>query len=275
MASPFEPPLTESEIAPLFEDLSILRAVKSGGQGATFEAVSACDGTRRALKVYGAATEPERVKREIKKLRVIDSPHVMRVLGDIREVTLRGEPVLAAEAEWIEGEDLVSILRRANGATPFDETQVKRLLSDGSRAIEALADHAVLHRDINPNNIMQRADGTFVLLDLGYAKHLDMSSLSGKGQVCDTRGVISPERLWGERRPTFRSDLFSLGVVAYVMASGCHPFGGRDEAAGSFQFMPIDGLSRELNQLLFNLTRPTASLRAQNCHEIRQACGES
>jgi len=252
----------------------ICRAVKSGGQGATFEVVSIADGSRRALKVYGAATDPERVKREIKKLREIDSPHVMRVLGDIREVSLRGEVVLAAESEWIEGEDLLSLLQSADGSAPFQEPEVKRLLVDGSRAVEALADHAVLHRDINPNNIMRRADGTFVLIDLGYAKHLDMSSLTAKNQVCGTPGYISPERLRGERRPTFRSDLFCLGVVAYVMASGRHPFGRRNETAGNFLFMPIDEVSQGLNQLLFQLTRPIAAMRVGSCSEIRQACGE-
>jgi serine/threonine-protein kinase len=270
MPSPFEPPLSLEEVASQFEDLNVIREVKPGGQGTTFEALRKVDGQRAALKIYSAATDPERVQREIEKLLRINSPHVMKVLHR-RNAEFRGKPVIAVEAEWIDGEDLASLATSALGQSIMSESEVKRLLIEGATGIEALFAQDVVHRDINPNNVMRRADGSFVLIDLGYAKHLDRSSRTAKGTTFGTLGYISPE-LINMVRPSYRSDLFSLAAVAYLMASGVHPFDGDQNQAGTFKYEHIDEISPFLNNLLQRLMSSIPVVRAKSCEEIRQLC---
>lgn len=269
MPIPFNPPLTPEELASQCEDLEILRAVKAGGQGATFRATRKADGQPVALKVYGNTTEPERVEREISNLQGIDCPHVMRILRR-RDLKPRGIPVIAAEAEWIEGPDLLSIYQQSQGHPPMTEPEVRRLLAEGAKGIETLFDRKVVHRDINPNNVMRRQDGSFVLIDFGYAKHLGMQALTSTGITFGTPGFISPELFRASHEPSFRSDLFSLGVVAYLMASGSHPFSNDQNRCDKFDYQPIPILSDGLNKILARLMRPNPVTRAKTCDEIRE-----
>jgi serine/threonine-protein kinase len=149
------------------------------------------------------------------------------------------------------------------------ETEVRRLIREGATAIEALFSKDAVHRDINPNNIMRRSDGTFVLIDLGYAKHLDRSSRTAKGSTFGTQGYVSPELL-RRIRPSYRSDLFSLGVVAYLMVSGNHPFDGDQDQAALFSYEHVDGVSVSLNSLLMRLMSAIPVVRAKSCEEVRQ-----
>lgn len=270
MPTPFDPPLSIEEVASQFDDLEIIREVKPGGQGTTFEASRIADGQKVALKIYSAATDPARVNREIEKLQQIASPHVMKVLRR-RDARLRGEKVISVEAEWIDGEDLAALLRVSRGNPLMGEPEVRRLLQEGATAIESLFAKDVVHRDINPNNIMRRTDGSFVLIDLGYAKHLDRSSRTATGFTCGTPGYVSPELLGGIR-PSYRSDLFSLGVVAYQMASGMHPFDGDQSRAAAFNYEHIEALSPNLNNLLQQLMSAIPVVRAKSCEEVRQRC---
>jgi len=86
----------------------------------------------------------------------------------------------------------------------------------------------IVHRDIKPPNIMVRTDGRGVLLDLGIARCLEMTTLTVGGWL-GTAGYLSPEQARGERNLTTKSDVYSLGVTAYEAVVGDHPF-GRDQA---------------------------------------------
>jgi serine/threonine protein kinase len=95
-----------------------------------------------------------------------------------------------------------------------------------SEAIKDLWSLHKIHRDIKPGNIMRRSsNGDFILLDMGLVFDLEASSLS----LCPVGTPIyfSPEQMDFDNRRTvmnFRSDLFSLGIVLYQMATGSHPF---------------------------------------------------
>lgn len=267
MPTPFDPPLSTEELAAQCEDLEILCAVKSGGQGATFKAKRKADDQFVALKVYSNATEPERVKREVSTLLCIQCPHVMRIAGR-RDLALRGQQILAAEAEWIDGQDLLAVIKERAPHPPMGEPEVRRLLVQGTKGIKALFDRGVVHRDINPNNIMQRLDKTFVLIDFGYAKHLGMQTLTSTGVTFGTLGFISPELFRGSHAPSFRSDLFSLAIVAYVMASGFHPFESNQNLCDKFHYRSIPNISDELNSLLARMMCPNPVVRARSCDEI-------
>jgi serine/threonine-protein kinase len=77
-----------------------------------------------------------------------------------------------------------------------------------------------------------------VLVDIGFAKHLDRSMLTVAGNP-GTPGFMSPEQFGGRRNLTNRSDAYSLGLTLYVLAAGHHPF-GRDQARiGRVPFAPL------------------------------------
>jgi serine/threonine-protein kinase len=274
MAAPFNPPLSKVEIEPVFPGLEVVAPVKAGAQGATFYCLARRDNRPVALKIYGSGplAHPERVRREIAKLKLVDSPHVMKHHGD-GEATLRGNQCLFLIAEWIDGTDLKARLDQPNPeASLMDEREVLQLINQGAKAVESLSAKSVIHRDINPNNLMRRPDGTFVLIDLGLAKHLDMRTLTDQGVTFGTPGYISPELFYARFRPSFRSDLFSLGVVAYEMASGAHPFGGDQRRCAQIQFQPVRHLSHETNALLQKLMSPQPLDRARSCEEVYLAC---
>lgn len=275
MGAPFNPPLSAAEIEPVFPGLEVVAAIKVGGQGATFRCRKRDDGKPVALKIYGGGPlgNSERVRREIAKLKVVDSPHVMKHEGD-GETSLRGDGCPYLIAEWIDGTDLRTRLDGAAAGTPsMGEREILQLIGQGAKAVEALSARSVVHRDINPNNLMQRPDGTFVLIDLGLAKHLDMQALTESGLTFGTPGYISPELFYARFRPSFRSDLFSLGVVGYEMATGTHPFGRDQHRCAQIQFRPVAHLSPATNDLLRRLMGAQPLDRARSCAEVYTACG--
>jgi nucleotide-binding universal stress UspA family protein len=109
---------------------------------------------------------------------------------------------------------------------PLPPAEVARV---GARVAEALHDlhqQNVVHHDIKPSNIMFRADGTAVLVDYGLARHDHLPDLLAEQfrLPMGTGPYISPEQVLHNRNDA-RSDLFALGVVLYLLATGVRPFG--------------------------------------------------
>ncbi len=89
-------------------------------------------------------------------------------------------------------------------------------------------DHGVIHRDIKPENVMVRTDdGCLKLMDFGIAQVLDNEKLTMTGQLIGSPAYMAPELMRGEPLD-IRSDLFSLGILLYQLATGALPFSGRN-----------------------------------------------
>jgi DNA-binding NarL/FixJ family response regulator len=97
-------------------------------------------------------------------------------------------------------------------------------LTQIARALAAIHGAGVLHRDLKPSNIMFRRDGTLALIDFGLAKQLRLeSAITGAGKIFGTPYYMSPEQ--GHAEPVDeRSDLYSLGCIAYEILTGAKPF---------------------------------------------------
>lgn len=165
-----------------------------------------------------------RAQREVELLATVDSPNVVHVLTDAIEV---GEPprVIAWAEEWLDGEDLTESL-----GSCLSEEEVWRLLRDVAVALDACHSLDVVHRDLSPNNVRRKDDGTYVLMDPGLAKHLVKTALTGAFQP-GTPGWRSPEHVLGGE-PVPSSDIFCLGILAYVALTNRLPINpglGQDE----------------------------------------------
>ena len=196
--------------------------------------------------------EPEvitRAKREIETMRDCTSDHMVK-LGPIglEFIEIDGQKLAYYTEELIEGCDLKVILDQNQKLLP---EEIIRLGLDVCDAIENLWDIGKVHRDIKPGNIMQRALGGYVLLDAGLAFDVAGESLSG-GFTVGTQVYFSPEQFnYSSRRSglDFRSDMFSLGVTLYQMATGRHPFCSRGDTSQTF-FNKVTNESPRINILV-------------------------
>ncbi|MGH7647643.1 MAG: serine/threonine-protein kinase, partial [Gemmatimonadaceae bacterium] len=122
----------------------------------------------------------------------------------------------------VEGESLAA--RIARGPLPVPEA--KRILADVAGALAYAHAHGVVHRDVKPDNILlDRESGRPMVTDFGIARAVEADSrLTVTGIAVGTPAYMSPEQALGEREVDGRSDIYSLGVVAYQALSGVLPF---------------------------------------------------
>jgi eukaryotic-like serine/threonine-protein kinase len=226
------PNLTCEQVAKIIPNASNIEALDQGGQKIVF--TGKIDSKSYVLKFMSTGSNlnrdddifniTERAKREVETLAQCICPNLVK-MGPIglNAYTLEGQYLLYFSEELIDGENIRSYYNEIGN---FSEEELIRLSFDISEAIKALWQFSKIHRDIKPGNIMRsNKDGKFILLDMGLVFDLQDDSLS-MGPVGTPR-YFSPEHVDFLNRRTrmdFRSDLFSLGVVMYEMATGVHPF---------------------------------------------------
>jgi serine/threonine protein kinase len=118
--------------------------------------------------------------------------------------------------EFIEGINLYKQVKQ-NGA--LNEMRVRGLLEDLLPILQFIHDRQILHRDIKPSNIIQRPNGSIVLIDFGSCQRL--GTQFAKTPIAGTPGYAAPEQLQG--KASISSDLYSLGVTSIRLLSGCFP----------------------------------------------------
>ncbi len=183
-----------------------------------------CDGVEAAIKVFGAGIDTRRIDREIDLLSELKCPYVVRLLRHFTGM-LGTEPVRILAYELHGGGDLTRHL--APGAAPLSSSDLLRIGRHVAEAISTLWSKRIVHRDIKPANIVCAADGRYMLVDVGFARHLDRSDITLAGAP-GTVGFRSPEQARGRKSLTIHSDVFALGVTLFTLACRSHPFGGRD-----------------------------------------------
>jgi tetratricopeptide (TPR) repeat protein len=126
--------------------------------------------------------------------------------------------------EFIDGQTLKQFL--ANRKLPVPELAALIVLEVGSALAHAHS-AGIIHRDVKPENVMVRKDGAIKLMDFGVAQVVDLERMTVTGQILGSPAYMAPEVLDGKTLD-FRSDIFSVGVMLYQMATGVLPFSGKN-----------------------------------------------
>jgi len=208
------------EVGSLLADrYEILKLLGEGGMGALYKARDRELDRMVALKVIrpelaGHPSILQRFKQELLLARKITHRNVIRiydlgVASGLRFITM----------EFVEGQDLLSLLEGRKA--PPDETV--RILRQVCAALEAAHAEGVVHRDLKPQNIMVEPSGRVCVMDFGLARSMEATGLTQAGAVMGTPAYMSPEQAKGIPADE-RSDLFSLGIIAYQMLTGRVPF---------------------------------------------------
>ncbi|MFH0243734.1 protein kinase [Streptomyces sp. HK10] len=193
--------------------------IGEGGMGAVY--LSSTRGNQPvALKVIRRefAREAEfrrRFEQEVRAARRVQGYHIVPVLD---HDTGGGRPWLAtAYVPGIPLDDALAL----HGPLPLPAAL--QLAACTARALQAVHTAGVVHRDLKPSNILLGTDGPWVI-DFGIARAADSTQLTRSGGFIGTPQYMSPEHASGDT-VTAASDVFSLGLVAAVAATGRHPYG--------------------------------------------------
>lgn len=255
--------------------------------GEVYRATDTKLGREVALKLMPAemASDPrrlERFRREAKALAALDHPGVVTV-HSVEEAD--GEHFLTMQL--VEGQPLDRLI-------PESGLPIERLLEIGDGLADALAaahDKGIIHRDLKPANVMVTHGGRVKILDFGLARmtktlhaehdgsELSTELLTREGVVMGTVPYMSPEQVSGHGADP-RTDIFSLGVILYEMATGRRPFGGRSSVELASAILrdtprPLGELRSDLPaglaQVIARCLEKSAGDRFQSAREMRDA----
>jgi dienelactone hydrolase/tRNA A-37 threonylcarbamoyl transferase component Bud32 len=260
----------------------IISHIGAGGMGTVYLAEDTNLKRRVALKFLSpeTANHPDaaaRLLREARAASTLDHPHIATVyeIGD-----LAGQPFIAMA--HYEGETLAARLARG----PLPMAEVARLVAQVADALAAAHGHGIVHRDLKPSNLMLTTTGQVKVLDFGLAK-IEMgetaTQLTRAGSTVGTAGYMSPEQAAGAE-VNARSDLWSLGVVAYEMLAGRVPFPGTNtlaiiQAVLTASIAPIKtfrpDIAPELEEVVSRTLvrdRDRRTITAANVRDLASAC---
>ena len=206
----------------------IVRQIGAGGMGVVYEARDLRLNRPVALKVLASTILGDdgirRFQQEAHAASRLSHPHIVSLYDAGQE---RGIHYIATEL--VEGRTLRQLA--AEGTVPI--RQLVDIATQTASALSAAHEAGIIHRDVKPENIMLRNDGFVKVLDFGLAKVNQAAASNTETQagiVAGTVHYLSPEQALGKPLGP-GSDLFSLGIVLYELATGARPFTGATDWA--------------------------------------------
>jgi eukaryotic-like serine/threonine-protein kinase len=200
----------------------VLGILGVGGMGVVYRGLDKGMGREVAIKTLTEATEELRQRFQLEaRSGVLNHPNIVTVY-DFGEQD--GNPYIVME--FVPGDSLENLLRAGRQFSLIERLEIVRQVCLG---LGYAHQKGVVHRDIKPANIMVQPDGNIKIVDFGVARLASHSGHTQAGMVIGTFHYISPERLLGKPADG-RADVWSAGVILYLLLTGRLPFPGEDPA---------------------------------------------
>lgn len=198
-----------------------------GGMGEVWKATDSVIGRTVAIKILkdeymGDPGFLERFRAEARHAALVNHEGIANVYDYGEE---QGSAYIVMEL--VPGEPLSSIIER-EGKLPTN--RVLGIVAQTAMALQAAHDAGLVHRDIKPGNLLITPDGRVKITDFGIARIADQVPLTATGQVMGTVQYLAPEQASGHNA-TSKTDVYSLGIVAYECLNGKRPFTGDSQVA--------------------------------------------
>ncbi len=219
--------LTGKQLGPY----QVVAPLGEGGMAAVYKAYQPGMDRYVALKILPRklAEDPQfvgRFKQEAKVLAKLQHPHILPVFdfGEADGYTYIVMP-------FVESGTLADLLR----GQPLPLKQIRSIVSQVGGALHYAHTHGLVHRDVKPSNVLVDESGNCLLTDFGIAKMVEgTAKFTGTGGVIGTPAYMSPEQGRGEKLDG-RSDIYSLGIMLFEMATGRVPFNAETPVAIIFK----------------------------------------
>jgi len=239
----------------LQEEYEIIKELGRGGMAIVFQAREKHLDREVAVKIlpFSLAFDKEfveRFQREARTAAKLEHPYII----PIYRVGKAGR-VIYFVMKYLRGSSLSEILQE-RGVIPPEE--IRSFLKQTAGALGYAHQNGIVHRDIKPDNIMFDEMGHAILTDFGIAKAASGTRLTGTGMSIGTPHYMSPEQARAQPLDG-RSDIYSLGVVAYQCLTGQVPYDGEDAFSIGYKHimeeLPIPQLSTSDQRALFEVVQ--------------------
>ncbi len=209
----------------------------------------------------------ERFQREARTAAQLEHPNIIPIYR-----VGRSGRVIYFVMKFLRGGSLSTVLQERKKLTP---PEIRRLLLEAGSALGYAAQRGIVHRDIKPDNIMFDEFGQCMLTDFGIAKAASGQKLTGTGMSIGTPHYMSPEQARAQAIDG-RSDIYSLGVVAYQSLTGTVPYDGEDSFSIGYKHitepLPTPSLitadERRIFEVIKRMLMKDPADRFQSCEEL-------
>lgn len=209
----------------------------------------------------------DRFNREAKALGTLQNPNVMTIYemgceGDRHYIVM----------EFLDG---CTLREKMDAKGTFDPTETFDILKEVLKGLGYAHSKGVIHRDVKPDNIQILSDGRIKITDFGIARLVFEPNITIDGQTFGTPSYMSPEQVIG-KDIDFRSDLFSVGAIAYEMLSGQKPFTGDSVMAISHAILnvnppPLSSVPYAIDHVVHKALEKSPALRYGSADEMINA----
>lgn len=203
---------------------SFLEVVGSGSFGTVYKVQK--DDNIYAAKVFAESfvlseykNDRNRITNEIDALKIADSENLVKYYDDFEYTSESGLNTHIIIMEFVTGKKITDIIDEIS-----DKDKLIDLFKNILNAVNQLHNFDIIHRDLKPDNILIMQDGTIKIIDYGLAKLIDFSSITRTGDRVGSPMFMSPEQIVDSKHITKRSDIYSLGVILYLMFTKSYPY---------------------------------------------------